>query len=92
MFVGHRKAWNSWTYAHNRRPHTQVGTGYASTSLDGGPNYAWRGPQYHKGSVNFLFVDGHAAFMSPDTLGRDWHTGSLTRHWARTRHDLLAGP
>lgn len=45
------------------------------------------GLQPHKQGRNFLFVDGHVKYYTPDKAGRDWYVGSRERHWRRTEGD-----
>lgn len=42
----------------------------------------------HRGSANYVFVDGHVAFYTPEIAGRDWHFASRDRHWELTRGSL----
>jgi len=89
MLSCHRGDWNGWTYGYSFRPGQQFGGANPySTSLDGGPNYAYRHAGYHNRGINFLYVDGHVEWSAADKAGRDWYTGSLNRHWNLTRSDV----
>ena len=41
--------------------------------------------QVHGAGRNFLFLDGHVDFHTPDVRRRDWYVGMSERHWERTR-------
>lgn len=48
-----------------------------------------RGNLVHKGGLNFLFLDGHVAWLAPAAKGRDWHLASSERHWNLNRDYLV---
>ena len=41
--------------------------------------------QIHGAGRNFMFLDGHVQFYTPDVRNRDWYVGISERHWERTR-------
>jgi prepilin-type N-terminal cleavage/methylation domain-containing protein/prepilin-type processing-associated H-X9-DG protein len=61
-----------------------------STSRDGGPNDPWgiHFNGFHTGGSNFMYLDGHVKYFSPDVMGRDWYLASSERHWLRSRVDI----
>ena len=70
-----------------------IGPSGYTTSTDGGPQGPTQGPYikprgFHKGGINFLFCDGHVSWSAPDSPGRDWYMGSLSRHYWLTHQDF----